>query len=111
MLRKLLTPIISALMCMPAFADCVHPESIRIPDGATATNEEMVDGQMRVKEYMAEMEAYLDCLDKESAAAAEERTAEESAAVTQVYNSAVDEMHRIASAFNEEVRAYKATKH
>ncbi len=49
------------------FAACPYPENVIVPDGATATTDDMENGQTRIKQYMAEMEAYLDCLDQEEA--------------------------------------------
>ncbi len=99
---------VCATTLMPlAYGACPYPESVTVPDGTTATTEEMVDGQTRIKKYMAEMEAYLDCLDQEEADLGREPTAEELQLHNQRHNAAVDEMEKVAAEFNEQVRAYK----
>ncbi len=87
---------------------CDYPESVSMPDGRTASKEEMVAGQKMVKTYMAAMEEYLDCIDAETNASGEEPTDEERKILVSRHNAAVDEMETIAAAFNEQVRAYKA---
>lgn len=94
---------------------CDYPKRADIPNGSTATKEEMLAGQTSVKDYMAAMETYLACIEKEeqdTVAAMTEITEEElanrDAALTKKYNAAVQEMELLAAKFNEEVRAYKA---
>lgn len=90
-----------------AHAACPYPDGVKVPDGATSTTEEMVAGQTRIKKYMAEMEAYLDCLDREERELGREPTPEEVQLHNQRHNAAVDEMEKVAADFNEQVRAYK----
>ena len=78
-----------------------------MPDGATASTEQMVDSQTRVKQYMAEMEAYLACLAREEAELEREPTETERSLHTQRHNEAVERMEQIAAEFNRQVRAYK----
>ena len=102
------------LASAPAFA-CDYPKRADIPNGATATKEEMLAGQTAVKAYMTAMEEYLACIEKDekdTVAAMTEITDEErsnrEAALTKKYNAAVEEMELLAARFNEEVRAFKA---
>lgn len=104
---QLIISVCTATLTPLAYGACPYPESVEIPDGAMATTEEMVDGQTRIKQYMAEMEAYLDCLDQEEADLDREPTAEELQVHNERHNAAVDEMERVAADFNEQVRAYK----
>jgi len=98
-----------------AQAECVYPQQdVDMPDGTTATQEEMVAAQKAVKAYMADMEAYLACLKEEHAAAAaeagdedEEAAAKREAMFTKRHDAAVDQMHLVGARFNEQVRAYK----
>lgn len=106
-ISRLIISVCAATFTSIAFAACPYPEGVEVPDGATSTTEEMVDGQTRIKQYMAEMEAYLDCLDQEEADLDREPTADELQMHNQRHNAAVDEMEKIAAAFNEQVRAYK----
>ena len=97
-----------------AFA-CDYPTRVLVPNGSTATKEEMVEGQRGVKTYVAEMEAYLECIVAEEKStrntmgnleANQEQEREDM--LNKKYNAAVDEMERLAAQFNSEVQAYKA---
>lgn len=107
----------------PALAECFYPEDVKIPDGAASTYEEMRDSQAFVKEYMAEMETYLECLEQEdqarrnqiqeNQAQANDQTNATLSAGTgdspyiQRRHKAIDAMESVAARFNEQVRAYK----
>ena len=89
------------------YAACPYPEDVIVPDGNTATTDDMVDGQTRIKQYMAEMEAHLDCLDREEADLEREPTEDERKLHSERHNKTVDQMEKVAADFNEQVRAYK----
>ncbi|MDJ0877421.1 MAG: hypothetical protein QNI86_02360 [Halieaceae bacterium] len=105
---KLITGLLFLLATNLAFAECDRPIPPQLPDGASADLETMVEGQKAVKAYVAATEAYLDCLNEEGAAAADEETPEEQLARIELHNKAVDDMEALAAAFNEEIREYKA---
>lgn len=97
-----------------AFA-CDYPDRIKIPNGNTATKEEMLAGQSGVKTYVAEMEEYLECIVEEEKIAREEMDElepedeqEREDALNKKHDAAVDEMERVAAQFNAEVQAYRA---
>ena len=49
-----------------AHAECTYPKApTGLPDGATATQDEMVEGMKTIKEYNNAVTAYLTCLDTE----------------------------------------------
>jgi hypothetical protein len=100
--------LMSAAVTPVAGAACTYPEEIKIPDGATATKEEMVAGQKSVKDFMAAVETYLACLDEEEKALGEAITDEQRQVHAKRHNAAVDSMNDIAARFNEQVRAFKA---
>ncbi len=106
-LDSLLIAAITIFFVSPLHAACPYPEEVVVPDGATASNEAMVNGQTLVKQYMAEMEDYLDCLDNEEVVVPEKQTPDAKALHVQRHNAAVDAMERMAAKFNEEIRAYK----
>jgi hypothetical protein len=108
-LESLLIAALTIFFVSPSHAACPYPEEVSVPDGSTATNDEMVNGQSLVKEYMAEMEGYLECLDNEEATIPEKQTPEAMALHVQRHNAAVDAMEKVAAKFNEEIRAYKTT--
>lgn len=116
-MNRIVTSLIgtSFLLAAQSGLACDYPEKVPIPNGKSASKEEMVEGQKGVKTYVAEMEEYLECiLEEEKAARAEmdELTAEDEQQredmLTKKYNAAVDEMEQVAAAFNAEVQAYKA---
>jgi hypothetical protein len=102
-------------LAVAAQAECVYPDQeVRMPDGTTATQADMIDTQKAVKAYMADMEAYLACLKEEHAAAMAEMGEEDAEAAakreamfTKRHDAAVDQMHLLGARFNEQVRAYK----
>lgn len=103
------------LSAAPFAMACDYPQRADVPNGASATKEDMLAGQTAVKEYVAAMESYLACIEKEETEIVasmpdltEEERASREAALTKKYNAAVEEMELVAAQFNEEVRAYKA---
>jgi hypothetical protein len=106
-ISRLFVAVCSACFASTAIADCPYPQRVTVPDGATATTEQLVDAQSLIKKYMAEMEAYLECLDREEAERGRDPTADEVQMHNQRHNAAVDEMENVAADFNEQVRAYK----
>jgi outer membrane murein-binding lipoprotein Lpp len=99
-----------------AHAECVYPKApASIPDGKTATEEEMVTGMRSVKEYNAQVTAYLSCLDMQmqtdinaaGTEAAPETLAQIKAINAKRHNAAVEELESHASRFNDQVKAYK----
>jgi len=106
-ISRLFIYVCAACFASTAIADCPYPQRATVPDGATATTEQLVDAQSLIKKYMAEMEAYLECLDREEAERGRDPTADEVQMHNQRHNAAVDEMENVAADFNEQVRAYK----
>jgi hypothetical protein len=112
--------VISAPVSM---AECFYPEEVSIPDGAASTYEDMRDSQTFVKEYMAEMDTYLKCLEQESLTQKDltqknltqvnnqpnegEQPGESNSPYIQKRYAAIDAMESVATRFNEQVRAYK----
>ena len=99
-----------------ANAECVYPKApASIPDGKTATEEQMITGMKAVKDYNAQVTAYLSCLDMQmqtdiSAAGTEappETIAQIKAINAKRHNAAVEELESHAARFNEQVKAYK----
>jgi hypothetical protein len=94
---------------------CDYPARVLIPNGSTATKDDMLTGQRSVKTYVSEMEVYLECIveeEKVSVASMDDMEPEveqqRQNMMNKKYNAAVDEMERVAAQFNAEVQAYKA---
>lgn len=112
-MSKLACVLLLAAALPAAAADCVYPRApARLPDGNTATREEMVAGKRAVDAYIAEMNTYLDCIkaehDTSLAAAAEDQKQAITVRFVQKNDAAVDEQQDVAARFNEQLRAFKA---
>ena len=114
---KLAFALAGLLAASVAGAECVYPKTpTNMPDGATATEEEMVGGMKAVKTYNAEVSAYLSCLEMEMNARIEaagpdapaDQVAQIKAIHTKRHNAAVEELEAHAARFNEQVKTYKA---
>lgn len=120
-MKALISLAAAAALTSPAFADCPYPSPpAKLPDGNSATMEEMVTAQKAVKSYNTEINEYLACLDKEqaqaeSAAGGDKATDEQKQKIAkmkqvqaQKHNAAVDQAQSVADHFNEQVRIFKA---
>ena len=105
------------LLAQGAFA-CDYPERLKdIPDGNSATRDEMVAGKKAVQSYIANMESYLSCIEAEEAQAViamgdvgEEAKKQRNETFNKKYNAAVEEMNLVAEEFNIQLRAFNASK-
>jgi len=103
-----------------ADSSCTYPRAPdSIPDGSTATKEQMIAAKNDVSRYNNEMNAYLDCVSHEIDAAKpkdgaklskdEKAKADEQVKIlTQKHDAAVDELQAVAGRFNEQLKIYKA---
>jgi hypothetical protein len=123
-MRVLIASVAAAVLSAgTAYADCSYPPPPdHIPDGNTATLQQMVDAQKTVKDYDKAINAYVACLQLERddalgkvAKPGETPTAEQKKAMddmrrveVQKHNAAIDQLQSIADRFNEQVKVYKA---
>lgn len=98
-----------------AEATCIYPRAPeRVPDGATATYDEMVAAQKAVRQFNEDIEAYNSCLDLEITTLEkdghldENQLAERRSMQAKKNNAAVDEVQALADRFNEQLRIFKA---
>ncbi len=116
MIMKSMSAIAAAILfASPLAFACDYPPRADLPDGPSASKDDMLAGQKSVKDFMASMEEYLVCIEKEEEEAVaaliepgDEALAKREAAIIKKYNAAVEDMELIAAKFNEQVRAYKA---
>jgi hypothetical protein len=112
-MRRLLPAflLLAAGLVPAAQAACEYPGDPKLPDGKTATEADMNAAATAVKKYVADMEAYANCLDAEFAALPlEQQTPEAKSLVNKRFNAAEDAKVAAANAFNEQLRAFKANK-
>ena len=120
---KLLTAVaipLLGLLGAAANAACVYPTAPdKLPNGTSATKEEMVAANGQMKEYSKSVqEVYLTCLQQEEADAiaaldpADPEFAQKKAAAEAIHakkhNAALDELQSLAARWNDEIKAYKA---
>ena len=91
-----------------AAAACEPPAPVPMPDGATATREQMLAAQAQVRAYQTAMNEFVACIDSEAEAQGEQAPAEFKALMVERHNTAVAEMEGVAAAFNDQLRAFRA---
>ena len=103
-----------------ADTNCTYPApAAPVPDGATATKDQMVAAKNETARYNTEMNVYLDCLktaqDKLMPKDVSKLTADqkkkvdtEIKAIVAKNNTAVDELQVVVGHFNDQLKAYKA---
>lgn len=88
-------------------SNCPTPDKPSIPDGRNSTEGEMIEAQGQMKSFIAEGNAYLECLAKlEKTYTSKDRKE----LIIILHNKMVDEMNNVASLFNSAVRAFKGRK-
>jgi len=95
---------------------CDYPTPPKeLPDGKTATKEEMLAGVKKISEYQEAMTTYLACIEADQVVALQALAEEDEEGrkasndnFNKRYNAAVDEQTRTVEMFNLEIRAYKA---
>lgn len=99
-----------------ANGECLYPQAPdNNPNGATATEEEMIEAMTAIKAYNNEVTAYLNCLEMEmnarleaaGADAPKSQLASIRAIHSKRHNAAVEELEAHAARFNEQVQIYK----
>lgn len=93
------------LAALPAHADecLLPPPPSKIPDGATANQQEMINAMNTLKEYNGDVNVYLQCLDFQ---AKQNRLPQSVHDIK--HDAAVTELQAIADKFNQQVRLFKS---
>ncbi|MFZ9653036.1 MAG: hypothetical protein ACO3A8_06785 [Steroidobacteraceae bacterium] len=107
--------LVAAFAAGTANAACTYPKAPeRIPDGGSATLEEMITAQRAVKQFDADITAYQNCVETEfsdamakEASLTEEQKKERRKIVDQKLNAAVDDAQGLADRLNAQIRVYK----
>ncbi len=105
------------------FADtnCTYPSTppAPVPDGATATKDQMIAAKNDTARYNTDMNVYLDCLkaaqdkltsgDQSKLSPDQKKKLDEQVKVLVAKNNAaVDELQGVVGKFNDQLKAYKA---
>jgi predicted nucleic acid-binding Zn-ribbon protein len=94
-----------------AHADCAFPKApASIPDGKTASEQDMVAAMTAFKAYNEEVNTFGQCLDQETKdkAAGTAQLMQLKTMQTKKLKTAMDELQAKAKQFNEQVRIFKA---
>jgi hypothetical protein len=109
--------LLAASIASPVWAACTYPAApSKLPDGTTASRDEMLAGKKLVETYNSDMNTYLGCIKKEhddavarqAATLTEEQKQQMAARYTAKNDAAVDELQGVAARFNEQLRVFKA---
>jgi len=115
-MKALLAITALAALAGPVYADCSYPPPpAKLPDGHTATMQDMLEAKKAVTQYNKDINAYVACikLEHETAVttAGDKLTAQQKADMekmeVQKNNAAVDQLQSVADRFNEQVRIYR----
>lgn len=114
-----LTALAAGLFLSAAALGCDYPDQdVTMPDGAAATEADMLKARREVKEYVDKMQVYLACLEssietvevkmKDTALDDETRqsAAGEARILSQKYDAAFEEISKVAAEFNAQRQAY-----
>lgn len=102
--RMLAAAAAAYCVSLAAHADCVLPPApSKVPDGKTASEQEMVTAMQTLKEYNGDVETYLKCIDFEA-----KQNRLTGGDQEKLHNAAVDALQKIATKFNEQVRTFKS---
>ena len=115
-LIKILAAVVA--LTLPALAfTCDYPERPALPDGSTAAKEDMIAAQSAVKEFLANVDEYLICIEQEERAAIdamdeadEETIKRRDELLTKRFDAANEEKFMFGEKWNQEVRAYNAKR-
>lgn len=105
------------LIVAPMTFACDYPERPSIPDGSTASKEELLAAKDDVATYLAGVDEYLTCIEtdeKEAVAAMESPDTEDmkrrDEMLSSKFDAANEEKALVGEEFNQEVRAYNAAR-
>lgn len=96
--------VASAFAAPVAFADChAPPTPSKIPNGATANQQQMLTAMQTIKEYEHDVKTYLKCLNfqvRQNRMSTDDQVT--------LHNAAISQLRQIASKFNHQVHVFKS---
>ncbi len=117
MMHRLVTVSAAALALLwatAASANCIYPQvPTTVPDGATASYEDMVAAHQAIKAFDADIRTYNTCLELDVKRRLEDGNLDEAAKKTLINqlaernDAAVDHAEFVVSQFNEQLRIYR----
>ncbi len=96
---------------------CDYPTRPHIPDGTTASRDELLAAKASVNEFLSNVDEYLRCVEAEEQAAVDaldnpgpEEIQARDEALTRKFDAANEEKALVGEQFNQQVRAYNAKR-
>jgi len=110
MFRLLAATAMVVIVTLPAAAaDCVQPGAVPvIPDGATATVDQMKAAHVAVQSYVNGLQALQDCDEAKIKMAPKGTKAEELQKLRDEGNAAIDQAQALQTTYSAQVKAFKA---
>jgi len=110
--------IAAFVLGLPAISiACDYPERPRLPNGGTAAKEDMIAAQSSVKAFLAAVDDYLNCIEKQEKDAIatldnpdEETLKRRDELLSKRFDAANEEKFLFGEQWNLEVRAYNARR-
>lgn len=107
---------LAVVFATPIALACDYPSRPdTLPDGATASKDDMMAGVKVINEYQSAMSEYLSCMEADQIVAAkaidetdDKAKKQQKEMFNKKYNAAVDEQTLVVEEFNAQIRAYKA---
>ena len=118
-MNKFFRPALGATLILASFTvfACDYPQRPFIPDGATASKEELLAAKDGVQTFLASVDEYLQCVELEEQAALasmDEPTPEEQTerdkSLNRKFDAANEEKAMVGEQFNQQVRAYNGKR-
>jgi hypothetical protein len=118
-MNKFFRPALGATLVLASFTvfACDYPERPFIPDGATASKDELLAAKDGVQTFLASVDEYLQCVELEEQAAlasidtpTPEDRAERDKSLNRKFDAANEEKAMVGEQFNQQVRAYNAKR-
>jgi hypothetical protein len=116
MTKTITTVAVSLLLfaAQAAFA-CDYPARPSIPEGATASKDDLLAAKSSVQKYMEDVDAYLICIENAEKAAiaeldnpTEEELQRRDDMLNKRFDAANEEKALVGEQFNQQIRAYNA---
>ena len=112
MTRKAITGLI-VILASPFALACEYPATPHIPDGASASKDDLLTAKADVQDYIAAVDEYLNCIEsaeKEAVAAMDNPSPEELQRRDEMLNKKFDAANEqkvlVGEQFNQQIRAY-----
>ena len=96
---------------------CDYPERPSLPDGSTASKDELLAAKTEVQDYVSAVDEYLTCIETEENATiakldnpSQEELKRRNEMINKKFDAANEEKAMVGEQFNQQVRAYNAKR-